>query len=605
MKHTGIKIITQIILSILAIIGLFILQFKSGKTFSLNLGAISVAGRYDTVGSKTVPILPVQVVANGISFFVSERDSITADEIADGKKITTRLEVLQYSNTEKSFTVHCSQDVSITFAYDKFGDIEVLNITAQMPETVSEVSVPWKIAANAKFEIKNKKSLIFYNKKHFQFEGNFGFNEMGIIDTNIEQPRLVLEREKTASAKYISYVESREFSIESVASMTGCSEEEYNTAKENFANLSLSVLREQINRKTYNEQTIATYIAEMARRNMYLNALKTAPENSLSKNARTELTMPFYGNTINMFASVLQEENAQRNKLSKLISERSVSVFETPNLIAYLVDRNSSVLISDLPAILNGSDLSKITLTQAIGIVECFSDYAEYFPKQENFFEKSLETCFRKIKDSFTVIDNNLYVVQTNDKQSFIDTLLSIRLSKILMRVTATSWKPVAYKVFTSVYSLIGADGSLAQTYNVVSNGKSVGLVVDDSEILNAAKLYPYIITNNWYPSAKSFHTAEHGMWVYGSAQNISVIDHHTGYVRFAVEGVRDGAEYMVIRNVKRLKTIIIYGLEYRSDNRFETYNSSGYVYNEATATLYLKLKHKQDIEEITLTYVP
>ena len=94
-------------------------------------------------------------------------------------------------------------------------------------------------------------------------------------------------------------------------------------------------------------------------------------------------------------------------------------------------------------------------------------------------------------------------------------------------------------------------------------------------------------------------------MWVYGSAQNISVIDHHTGYVRFAVEGVRDGAEYMVIRNVKRLKTIIIYGLEYRSDNRFETYNSSGYVYNEATATLYLKLKHKQDIEEITLTYAP
>ena len=81
MKHTGIKIITQIIATVIAIIGLFIIQFKSGKTFSLNLGAISVAGRYDTIDEKSVPLLPVQVVANGISFFVSERDALIATNV--------------------------------------------------------------------------------------------------------------------------------------------------------------------------------------------------------------------------------------------------------------------------------------------------------------------------------------------------------------------------------------------------------------------------------------------------------------------------------------------------------------------------------------------
>lgn len=605
MKHTGIKIITQIIATVIAIIGLFIIQFKSGKTFSLNLGAISVAGRYDTIDEKSVPLLPVQVVANGISFFVSERDALIATNVIneeEKEEYQTELKIIGYENTERSFTIHCMQDVAITFAYDKFGDIEVLNIQAAMPETVKAVSIPWKIAANAKFGIKNRKSLISYNKKNFRFEGNFGFNAMGIIDSKIEQPRLILERENGASANYVTYVEASEFSIESVASMKGSSADEYKTAKENFANLAFTVLREQITRKNYSEQTVASYIAEMARRNMYLTALKNVPKNVLPKHAFTELTLPFYGNTIEMFHKIVQEENIQRNKLSKLISEHAVSVFETEHLIAYLVDRNSAVLISDLKVLLDGCDLSKINILQALGIIECFLDYGAYFPSQENFFEKSLETCFRKIKDSFTVIDDNLYAVQTLDEQAFIDTLFTVRLSRVLLRVTATNWKPVAYKLFTSVCSLIGADGSLAARYNVNTDGEKRGLIVDDANILNAATLYPFIVDTNWYPSAKSLHAAANGMWLYGSAQNISIVEKKSGYVRFAVEGVKDGAEYLVIRNIRQLKSIIIYGLDYRSDERFETYNSSGYVYNEAKATLYLKLKHKQDTEEIVLT---
>ena len=73
--------------------------------------------------------------------------------------------------------------------------------------------------------------------------------------------------------------------------------------------------------------------------------------------------------------------------------------------------------------------------------------------------------------------------------------------------------------------------------------------------------------------------------------------------MHFSIEGIKDASEYFVMRNVSRLRSIIIYGLEYRSDRRFETYNSSGYVYNENTGTLYVKLKHKQDVEEIILLF--
>ena len=60
---------------------------------------------------------------------------------------------------------------------------------------------------------------------------------------------------------------------------------------------------------------------------------------------------------------------------------------------------------------------------------------------------------------------------------------------------------------------------------------------------------------------------------------------------------------YVIINGIQAFRTIYIYEMAFRMDPRFETYNSSGYVYNENTGTLYVKLKHKQDVEEIILLF--
>lgn len=598
MKHTSTKIITHIVIYVIAIIGIFVLQFKSAKTFSLTLGALSISGRNEVVDGKTIPLLPIQVVSNGISFFVSERDPILVEDTFGQHPIL----VQDYSNEDARFTIHCSEGVSITFGYDKYGDIEVLSILGNMPDSILSVSIPWKILANARFEIKNKKSLILLSKKSFQFEGDFGFNEMGIIDTHIEQPYLKLTRENP-HAQYTSYIESKEFSIQSIAAMSGSTENEYRQAKEEFSSLALNLTREAIAKRNYTEQTLVAYIAEMARRNMYVTAFEHAPASLLTRQNRTALSLSFYGNTIESYNEIIQEENTQRQILSRLISERSISVFEFENLIAYLVDRNSSVLIEDLNAVLAQNDLSKINLSQAIGIIEASLDYAEYFPNRENFFEKNIETCFRKITDSFMIIDENLFGIITENDSSVLDTILNLRLSRVLLRFGTESWKTVGYKLYTSVCSLLGVDGSIAKKYTITAERDSRGIIVNDEVIFNVAQIYPHIVENNWYPSAKSLHKARHGMWLYTSAKEVQVLDSSQNRVHFSIEGIKDASEYFVMRNVSRLRSIIIYGLEYRSDRRFETYNSSGYVYNENTGTLYVKLKHKQDVEEIILLF--
>lgn len=43
--------------------------------------------------------------------------------------------------------------------------------------------------------------------------------------------------------------------------------------------------------------------------------------------------------------------------------------------------------------------------------------------------------------------------------------------------------------------------------------------------------------------------------------------------------------------------------MDFRADPRFESYNSSGYRYNAETETLYLKMRHKQEYEDIVIYY--
>ena len=44
--------------------------------------------------------------------------------------------------------------------------------------------------------------------------------------------------------------------------------------------------------------------------------------------------------------------------------------------------------------------------------------------------------------------------------------------------------------------------------------------------------------------------------------------------------------------------------MAFRTDPRFETYNSSGYVYKKSSETLLLKSRHKSQVEKVRLVYL-
>jgi hypothetical protein len=91
--------------------------------------------------------------------------------------------------------------------------------------------------------------------------------------------------------------------------------------------------------------------------------------------------------------------------------------------------------------------------------------------------------------------------------------------------------------------------------------------------------------------------------WAWTVAQSISYAKDEEGTITLATKFPQGATHYMIINNIEPFKSIEIYGMKFRTDPRFETYNSSGYVYNARTKTLFLKYRHKSETEIVKLIY--
>lgn len=77
--------------------------------------------------------------------------------------------------------------------------------------------------------------------------------------------------------------------------------------------------------------------------------------------------------------------------------------------------------------------------------------------------------------------------------------------------------------------------------------------------------------------------------------------DDKKGVVTISIDFPLSQTHYVILNGIEQFRTIYIYDMAFRTDPRFETYNSSGYVYQAATETALLKSRHRSKLERIRL----
>lgn len=579
--------------------GIIVLQFKNSNTFTFSTGSLRASGSWDQEQETSLkPSLPLHITVNGLDFFIDTQNPVLA---FGANKQGVALSLLKLEQFDKAIRLSFSEEVEIVFASEKRGEVDTTTISTTLPKKYQKIRLPYKIMRSTKLEKLDSQVLLSVGNTKYTFLGVAISEQSGLHERYLElssaQPL----------ARYQTWIPAKGININNLSSIAGARKDTYQTKLEEFAQNSLAAFKIALNSGSINEPLVTAYVAEMGRVGMYHAALDVVPESWRLGSNKTWLSNTFFNNLEKTWLGFMAKEREERTLLSKQISEKNPACFEFPSLVPYLLDRGSAILLSDLLKMSESLVIANLTPLQAAGIIEAGLDLAQLVPTTENNLATLYESCERILSASLLKFGDELFI---GENKTSVDTKASLRIAKILIRYgdsnpSKSSWRSCGYLLVTSLLNFSGDRATLPANFAISGTESAGGVIAKTETILSPAVLYPLIMSENtWYPHIQSFaFQGLPGIWAWTSAQSITLSEPSKDVLKIATRFPQGETHYLVLRGIKPFSRIQIYGMDFRSDPRFENYNSSGYRYNQETETLFLKMRHKAEIEDVILYF--
>lgn len=597
-KNVSRRILFLIALYVCLIFGIFAVQFTKDALFSRTIGDLVVtASQEPSETGVSQPVMPVHAAIYGIHFFIDPDTPVIA---YTGNNTPIELEVTAISSDENTFALSFADGTRIAFSPERRGDIRALKISVTLSEQYETISIPFKTARSARIEQEGSVTVIRADKQRFAFTGNT-FQP----DCSAPVQRLMVEA-SMPTVYYQTWLPAKGLNLDALAHNPAAADDAYHAARDRFAAAALPLFRRTLTSGALNERIVTAYIAEMGRIGMYQTAVDAVPEAFRRSSARTYLSCPFLNTLEVSWQSMIALDREERSELSRQLTENNPKAFEFPRLVPFLIDRGSAIFLDDIVRVASAIDLATLTPLQAAGLIEIMQDMAVYSPGRSESLLLMAETCERILKESLIQAQDKLYVVS---RENTIDVRSSLRIGQILRRYgtrpgTAAHWFHAGNLLMTTLLAHTDAGSGLPLNLVPATPGESAALPVPaDDRMLPPEDVYPLVMNDSsWYPRAVSLsREAGSGIWAWTAARSISVSKTPDGAVRYTVRFPRGQTHYMVLSGIDPFTRIQLYGMDFRTDPRFESYNSSGYRYNAATRTLYLKMLHRNEAEDIVI----
>jgi hypothetical protein len=354
---------------------------------------------------------------------------------------------------------------------------------------------------------------------------------------------------------------------------------------------------------TGNEAFITVFLAEAARRGTY-PSVQTVPaiQSFRTSPAQTYRSAPFMGRLDVALRTLSAAETAQSAQLSALTRETSPRLLTgDPSFRSWLLPSASNLIKAQGSSAADAA-LSSITLADTIGILEGYAAWPTYVPNADNPFERLLPRTLdligeRLIKDN---TQSNVFVVNEGEVDIEFNLRLGLALSAYGDRAGVSNWAGVGHSLVLSVLALTDDEGQLPTFLTADEAGQIAAS--STTEKINAAQLYPFLPLASYYPHAVDLGSVRPGTWVWTASPAVSAT-FQNNVLDISVPLAVGWTHYLLVRGVPEFTKIQLRDMDYRSDPRFEQYNSPGWVYSASAQTLLVKLVHRSEDEHIRIFY--
>jgi hypothetical protein len=594
------KIAVLSFLYMAAFLFLVCLQFSRQTSFSRRVGNFVVSGQMreptegSDSGSRNDYLINeyAKISFGGLDFMLSNdvnNPLLLVEE--DGSRAPLIVDTLNISNDTAHFLL--SDGAELVFYTQKSADTDGLLISGILPEKATALYLPYLPAPFAKVNTDDV--------GHWKVSAdnvNFMFDRQPESGTGRQ---LVLSRDDPI-VFYHAEPEAVTFNPVSFIVRGGMERIVYEEQLKQWGDKVYSAW-ENSPSLTNDEMFVTVFLAEAARRGAYLSA---AAESRLQpfgiSSAQTYLSAPFLGRLDVALRTLSAAESAQSARLSELVETKSPRLLTGDPFFKAWTFPLGSGLIKAQGVFADGIALSGITLADTIGILEGCEGWSAYAPNTENpfarFVLRSLELIGeRLIKDSG---QSNVFVMDGGRIDVEFNVRLGLALAAYGDRTGAPSWAGVGRSLVLSVLALTD-DAGLLPAFLTVDENKQIK-ANSTAEKINTAQLYPFFPLAAYYPHAVDLGYTQPGVWVWTASPGVTAV-FQNNVLDISISFPVGWTHHLLVRGVPPFTKIQLRDMDYRSDPRFEQYNSPGWVYSASAQTLLIKMAHRSEEEHIRIFY--
>lgn len=564
------KSFTLLVIYAVLIIGIFVLQFKNDSIISEKIGSLHITLLESVSEDNNISLKnKFNISFNGLSFSANDDNPLKAviDNVERPVSLKTWKKLSPLS-CELDFT----NDIRIIYSISDEGPHAYLSTEAKLPFNVSKITVPYGFGVGTTVTEQSDNKIKVSSKKNAWELSAPKINRDGIVLTH---------RENLIS--YAFHDKTRSFSFDDALQIDTASETVYINNIENLKTNLINAFGQVQQETTVAEQEAVSYVAAMAEKGNFNEALDVVPQSFKRSALRTFLSAPYF----DTLARINEPLQAQLKTYGEMIVRANESsyfdVFNVRFIADYMCMHPGSESVRSLLARVAQADVSECSVQQVTGILNVYNELEAKNPELANILAPVAIRCVEKIQSSTALDEHSVTIAE---KGTFLSVIQAVQAGDAVYRY-----------------------GSIIKNPGYMAGGRLIiNSYLKDSasfDLRTLGELYPVVVHNNtFYPHFEvlSFNNGK-AVWAWTCASNISYQNDNQGTITLNIDFPLSYTHYLIINGIDQFQQIYIYDMAFRTDYRFETYNSSGYVYQNDFKSLLLKSRHKSQVEQIRLVY--
>ena len=563
------KALGLLIVDIVIIIGIFVLQFRTDSTIIKKIGNLQITlEALDEQNGVISYKNKARISYNGINFFFDEQNPPSIKK--DGADAAITLQSVE-QNEEFAITLNFSENVKVTFELASADPSSSLAIISDLPDGVSDFSMNYSYSSNMTVQKVEKDSIVFAGKRNAWELGGHAVRA-GFFDFT---PRNYV-------ATYSVYDANQKFTFESIVNEPIASTAEFaKTAAQLKRNL-ISAFEANNVEANISEQVAVSFVAAQAETGNFTRAVELVPDSVKKSKQRTYLSAPYFNTLEDMNVNLEKAMKDYERRISDSAEKGSLDLFTVHKIADFIYLSQQPKTVTKLLNNAANTEPENLTIAQISGILQVYVDLSELSSPYAAILEPVLEAGIERITDACKY-EGNILTISEND--TFLSVNQAVETGIALLR----------YGKATANETLEKAGYAIVNSY--LSESSSF-------DLRTLSNLYPIVAFDNvFYPHFEKIDEADgKTIWAWTCAKSIK-LNRSTEEYNFTIDFPEGDTHYVILKGIPVFNLIYIYDMSFRTDPRFETYNSSGYVYNRPSETLLLKSRHKTEFEKVRLVY--